>query len=206
MITTRGIEVNPNQIMAIQQLQPLNNPKEVQKLIGMIATLNRFVSRLANRCWLFYQLLKKWKGFLWTEECNAAFIDLKSYLASPPVLSRPEPKEDLYMYLAVSDHDVSSVLIWQHEGIQRPIHYLSKTLVDAETRYLPLEKMVLALVHAIRKLSHYFQTHTIWVLIEHPFTILVEKIRFHGKDSQVGNKAKDLRHAISREIPLRDRC
>ena len=161
MITTWGIEVNPNQISAIRQLEPPNNPKEVQKLTRIIATLNRFVSRSANRCWSFYQLLKKWKGFLWTEECDEAFKDLKAYLASPLILSWPELREDLYMYLAISDHAVISVLIWQHKGIQRPIHYLSKTLVDVETQYLPLEKMVLALVHATRKLPHYFQAHIV---------------------------------------------
>ena len=105
--------------------------------------------------------MKKWKGFLWTEECDEAFKDLKAYLASPLILSRPEPGEDLYMYLVISDHVVISVLIWQHKGIQRPIHYLSKTLVDVETQYLPLEKMVLALVHATRKLPHYFQAHIV---------------------------------------------
>lgn len=61
------------------------------------------------------------------------------------------------MYLAVSNHAVSLMLVRQHEGIQRPVYYLSKTLVDAETRYLPLEKMALALVHAIRKLPYYLQ-------------------------------------------------
>ena len=161
MITTWGIEVNPNQISAIRQLEPPNNPKEVQKLTRIIATLNRFVSRSADRCWSFYQLLKKWKGFLWTEECDEAFKDLKAYLASPLILSWPELREDLYMYLAISDHAVISVLIWQHKGIQRPIHYLSKTLVDVETQYLPLEKMVLALVHATRKLPHYCQAHIV---------------------------------------------
>ena len=161
MITTRGIEVNPYQISVIRQLEPPNHPKEVQKLTRIIATLNRFVSRSADRCRPFYQLLKKWKGFLWTEECDEAFKDLKAYLASPLILSRPEPGEDLYMYLVISDHVVISVLIWQHKGIQRPIHYLSKTLVDVETQYLPLEKMVLALVHATRKLPHYFQAHIV---------------------------------------------
>lgn len=63
MITRNGIKVNPNQIMAIQRLHPPNNPKEVQKLTGLIAALNRFVSRLVDKCQPFYQLLKKWKGF-----------------------------------------------------------------------------------------------------------------------------------------------
>ena len=91
-----------------------------------------------------------------------------SYLASLPILSRPELGEDLFLYLAISDHAVSSVLIRQHEGIQRPIYYNNKTLVDAETQYLPLEKIVLALVHAMGKLLHYFQAHAVWVLIEYP--------------------------------------
>ena len=85
----------------------------MQKLTEVIAALNWFVSRLVDRCRSFYQLLKKWKGFQWTEECDMAFKDLKSYLSSPPILSRPKPEEDLYMYLAKSDHAFSSVLIRQ---------------------------------------------------------------------------------------------
>ena len=59
MVTHRGIKVNPDQIKAINNLQPPRNPKEVQKLIRMIATLNRFISRSANRCSPFFQLLNK---------------------------------------------------------------------------------------------------------------------------------------------------
>ena len=54
MISTHGIEVNPDQITAIQQLHPPSNPKKVQKLIGMIVALNRFVSRSADKCRPFY--------------------------------------------------------------------------------------------------------------------------------------------------------
>ena len=61
------------------------------------------------------------------------------------------------------EHVVSVVLL-RDQGVQRPVYYINKTMVDAETRYLPLEKLVLALVHTIRKLPHYFQTHTIYVL------------------------------------------
>ena len=63
MITNRGIEVNPDKIRAIQQLVSPSNPKDVQRLIGMIVVLNQFVSRSAERCRPFFQLLKKWKGF-----------------------------------------------------------------------------------------------------------------------------------------------
>ena len=61
MITYRGIEVNPDQV--VKRLKPLSNPKEVQVVTGMLATLNWFISKFADRCRPFYQLLKKWKGF-----------------------------------------------------------------------------------------------------------------------------------------------
>ena len=60
------------------------------------------------------------------------------------------------MYLSISKHVVSAVLLKNQEGVQMPIYYINKTLVDAETQYLPLEKLALALVHAKRKLPHYF--------------------------------------------------
>ena len=84
-----------------------------------------------------------------------------------PMLTAPDSREDLFMYLSVSDHVVSAVLL-RDRGIQQPVYYISKTLVNAETRYLPLEKLVLALVHATRKLPHYFQAHTVFVLTEYP--------------------------------------
>ena len=63
MVTHRGIEVNPDQIKAINNLRSPRNPKEMQKLTRMAAALNRFISRSANRCRSFFLLINKWKGF-----------------------------------------------------------------------------------------------------------------------------------------------
>ena len=135
LIIDRGIEVNPDQIDAVKRLKPPSNLKEVQKLIGILATLNRFISRFTDRCQPFYQLLKKWKGFQWDEECYIAFRDLKDYLMQAPILTAPELGEDLFMYLLMSEHAVSAVLL-RDRGVQQPMYYISKTLVDVETRYL----------------------------------------------------------------------
>ena len=64
--------------------------------------------------------------------------------------------------------------------MQQPVYYISKTLVDAKTRYLSLEKLVLALIHVIRKLPHYFQAHTVYVLIEYPLQSLWKRSDFTG--------------------------
>ena len=111
MVTHRGIEVNPDQIKAINNLQSPQNPKEVQKLTGMAAALNRFISRSANRCRPFFLLINKWKGFKWTEECVIAFQQLKHYLARPSIMSSLEPDEVLFAYIAVTPYAVSLVLI-----------------------------------------------------------------------------------------------
>ena len=73
MVTHRGIEVNPDQIKAINNLQPPWNPKEVQKFTRMMAALNRFISRSADKCKPFFLWLHKWKEFEWSDECVVAF-------------------------------------------------------------------------------------------------------------------------------------
>ena len=73
MVTHQGIEVNPDQIKTINNLQPPRNPKEVQKLTRMTAALNWFISLSVDRCRPFFLLMNKWKGFEWTEECARAF-------------------------------------------------------------------------------------------------------------------------------------
>ena len=67
----------------------------------------------------------------------------------------------------MSEHALSAVLL-RDQGVQQLVYYVSKTLIDVETRYLPLEKLVLALVHTTRKLPHYFQAHTVYMLTEYP--------------------------------------
>ena len=188
MITHHEIEVNPEQIKDINNLHPPRNPKEVQRLTGMATALNRFISRSADRCRPFFQLFHKWKNFRWTEECVTAFEDLKQYLSNPPILSRPEKEEVLYAYLAVTDYAVSLVLVRNKDGIQRPIYYVSKSLQEIETCYLPLEKVVLAIVHSTRKLPHYFQAHIIVVLTQLPLQALLRKSDYTGKITKLGTR------------------
>ena len=164
MVTHHGIKVNLDQVKAISGLQPPWNPKEGQKLTGMTAALNRFISRSADRCRPFFQLLNKWKGFKWTEECALAFQQLKEYLFRPPVMSKPEVDEVLFACITVVSHAVSLVLIQIDNSVQKLVYYVSKSLHEAEVRYLPLEKAILAMVHATRKLPHYFQSHTVVIL------------------------------------------
>ena len=83
-------------------------------------------------------------------------------------MSSPQADEVLFAYIAVAPHAVSLVLVRDDNGVQRPVYYVSKSLHEAEVRYLPLEKAILAVVHATQKLPHYFQAHTVIVLTQLP--------------------------------------
>jgi len=196
MVTYKGIEVNPDQIKAINDLQAPRSPKEVQKLTKITATLNRFISRSANRCRPFFHLLHKWKGFEWTEKCTVAFQQLKEYLSRLPIMSSPEVDEILFAYLAVASHVVSFALIREDNGIQRPIYYVSKSFHEAEMRYFLLEKAILGVVHATCKLPHYFQAHTVVVLTQLPLMSILRSADYTGRIAKWGTilRAFDIKY------------
>ncbi|KAK3009129.1 hypothetical protein RJ639_013704 [Escallonia herrerae] len=114
------------------------------------------------------EAIRKAKDFKWTEECQKSFKELKRYLSSPPLLTKPVTGEDLFLYLSISEVAVSTVLIREEEGKQRPVYYISKVLQDVETRYPRIDEVALALVTLARKLRPYFQSHTIVVLTDQP--------------------------------------
>ena len=86
--------------------------------------------------------------------------------------------------------------------MQQAVYYISKTLVDAKMWYLPLEKLVLALVHATRKLPHYFQAHTVYVLTEYPLQSLLKRSDFMGRITKWGTwlGSFDIRYRLKSSV------
>ena len=101
-------------------------------------------------------------------------------------MSSPVVDEVLFAYIAVALYAISLVLIRVDSGVQRPVYYVSKSLNKAEVRYLPLEKAILAVVHATRKLPHYFQTHTVVVLTQLPLKSVLRSANYTGRIAKWG--------------------
>ena len=115
-----------------------------------------------------------------------AFQQLKEYLSRPLVMSNYEVDEVLFTYLAIASYAISFVLIPVDSGIQRPVYYMSKSLHEAEVHYLPLEKAILAVVHATRKLPHYFQAHTMVVLTQFLLNSILWSANYTGRIAKWG--------------------
>uniref|UniRef100_A0A2N9FA17 Uncharacterized protein n=1 Tax=Fagus sylvatica TaxID=28930 RepID=A0A2N9FA17_FAGSY len=186
VVSRRGIEPNPDQIAALVDSAEPRNIKQVQRLTGMIAALGRFISRSADKCKPFFRLLGKRSKFVWDGECSAAFQGIKAYLSTPPCLLIPNQGEQLFLYLAVSDHAVSAVLVREFRQEQKPVFFVSKAMDEIELRYLPLEKAALAVLQAAKKLPHYFQSNKVTVLSDLPLKMLLQRSDFSGRITKWG--------------------
>ncbi|GAU45985.1 hypothetical protein TSUD_401250 [Trifolium subterraneum] len=143
LLTHRGIEENPDKCQAIIDMRSPTFVKEVQ-LTGRIAGLSRFLSCSGEKACHFFATLRKSEKFTWSPECEEAFQKLKVFLASPPILTRPEQGKTLYLYLAVSEKALSSALVQEVGGEEKLVYFVSITLRGAETRYQKIERLCLA--------------------------------------------------------------
>ena len=125
--------------------------------------------------------MRKNKGFDWTENHEHALQALKEYMMSPPLLSKPHDNETLQLYFAVSSNAVSGVLVREKDKHQHPIYYVSKSLLNTETRYTSMEKLLLALVTAVKKLRHYFESRSIYVVTNYPLMFVLRKPELSGR-------------------------
>ena len=124
-----------------------------------------------------------------------AFQQLKEYLSRPPIMSSPLMNEVLFSYIAVAPHAMSLVLIRIDNGIQQPIYYVRKSLHEAEIRYLPLEKVILTVVHGTRKLPHYFQAHTVVVLTQLQLRVVLRSTNYTRRIAKLGTiRAFDIKY------------
>jgi ribonuclease HI len=117
LVSHRGIEANPDKVRAIEAMRPPARLKDVQRLTGSLAALSRFISRLAERALPFFKLMRGPGPFVWTEEAECAFQEMKQYLTSLPVLVAPDPGETLFLYLAATTEVISMVLVTERSEL-----------------------------------------------------------------------------------------
>ena len=148
--------------------------KDVQKLTGCMAALNRFFSRLGEWGLPFLKLLKRQDKFEWTTEATEALENLKQHLQSPSILTAPLPGEELLLYIAATTHVVSTAIVVEHPeeghayGVQRLVYFISEVLSELKVRYPSIQKLPYGILITSRKLWHYFNEYKISVITDFP--------------------------------------
>ncbi|GJV91841.1 reverse transcriptase domain-containing protein [Tanacetum coccineum] len=119
--------------------------------------------------------------FHWTAEAEEAFKQMKQLIAKLPLLTAPTEKEELIIYLATEKETVNVVLMTERETKQMPIYFVSRALRGPKINYTSMEKLVLALVHASKRLKRYFQAHPIIVITDQPIQQVLSRLEVAGR-------------------------
>jgi hypothetical protein len=167
LVSHHGIEANPTKIQAIINMTPPQSARDVQRLTSRLATLNRFISKSAERSLPFLKTLHGAKDFAWGPEQAAAFASLKQHLSELAILTSPDSSLPLLLYITASPHVVSTALVQEQdrEGTTRqcPVYYVSEVLTTSKCNMTELEKISYAVVMASRKVRHYFEAFKVRV-------------------------------------------
>ncbi|GJY40710.1 reverse transcriptase domain-containing protein [Tanacetum coccineum] len=166
-VSTNGLTACPNKADTVLSLPSPRCIKDVQKLNGKLASLNRFLSKSAEKSLPFFKTLKKCtkkRDFQWTPEAEKAFKQMKKLIAELPTLTALRKHEELIIYLAAAKEAISAVLMTDREG-----------------NYTPMEKLVLALLSASKRLKRYFQAHTVVVITNQPIKQLLSSSEISGR-------------------------
>ncbi|GJU66922.1 reverse transcriptase domain-containing protein [Tanacetum coccineum] len=147
MVTSEGIRANPKKTKAIADMQSPQTLKEMQSLSGKTYT-------------------KDTRRYRWTKRRGTSIQEMKQCIMGLPLLTTPVKEEMLYVYLAAATEAVSAVFLTERKGKQCPIHYVSRTLNEAEGNYALMEKLALSLLHMSRILQRYFEAHPIKVITD----------------------------------------
>jgi hypothetical protein len=115
LVSHRRIEANPNKVKAIKEMRLPRNLKEMQRLTGCMAALGRFIARSREKALPFFKLMKCTGKFEWTSEANKAFVKLKRYLTSPPIMVAPTFREPLLLYIVATPRTASAILIAERD-------------------------------------------------------------------------------------------
>jgi ribonuclease HI len=193
LVSTKGIEANPSKIEAILRMEPPNSKKGAQRLAGRLASLNRLISRSAERNLPFFEILKSAAVFQWGPAQQKAFEELKQYLIDLTTLTPPSLGTLLLLYVAASHFAVSAALVHEKQDSQvkrqAPVYFVSEVLSLSKKNYTELEKVLYVVLMASRKLRHYFQAYHIIVPSSQPLKYIMRNREATGR---IGKWAAEL--------------
>ncbi|XP_071921893.1 uncharacterized protein [Coffea arabica] len=113
-------------------MAPPKNIKEVQRLVGRMTALNRFLSKSVVRGSPFFKVLRRGPQFEWTYKCQKTFDELKAHIAELPTLISLEQGKTLFIYLAVREEAFSAMLVREKDKVQKLVYYVSHALQGDE--------------------------------------------------------------------------
>ena len=166
-LSPAGIEVNKAKIELISQLPSPTNVKKVRQFLGHAGFYRRFIKDFSKIAKPLYKLLDKDAKFVWENECEERFEELKSHLTTAPIVRVPNWQLPFEVMCDASDLAIGVVLGQREDGKPHVVYYASKTLNETQRNYTTTEKELLAVVYALDKFRAYLVGSDIVIFTDH---------------------------------------
>ena len=156
IVSKSGVSCDPEKVACVSNWPIPKSLKEVRQFLGLALYYRKFVKDFARLAAPVYNLTKKSaKQLEWTDKCNDAFLCLKSFLTSAPVLVYPYFSKLFIVDTDASNGAVGGVLSQIRHEKELPVTYCSRTPIKCEQNYSTTRKKLLAVVHALQKFRCY---------------------------------------------------
>lgn len=150
-ISEKGLEIDNSKVLAIENIQKPKCVKDVERFLGMVNYVNRFIPNFSSITEPLRQLVRKDNLFHWDKEQETSFQSLKSCLLRAPVLQLFSTKKHITISCGSSKDGCESVLLRDN----KPVAYASKAFTQTQKNYAQMEKELFAILYACTKF-HYF--------------------------------------------------
>ena len=167
IISNKGIEVDKAKIDIISKLPPPTNVKTIRQFLGHAGFYRRFIKEFSKIAKPLYKLLEKDAKFVWEEDCQKSFEELKFHLTTAPIVRAPNWQLPFEVMCDASDLAIGAVLGQREDGKPHVVYYASKTLNEALRNYATTEKELLAVVYALDKFRAYLVGADIVIFTDH---------------------------------------
>lgn len=167
IVDREGLRVNPEKVEAIVNIPVPTNQKQVRQLCGTASWYRRFIPNFSTRMHPLNLLLRKKQRFVWSEEAQRAFEDIKSCLIKAPILSCPDFEQPFIVSCDASGVGLGAVLSQEGPKGEVVIAYASRSLSKGEQKFSVTERECLAVVWAIEKFRPYIEATKFTVITDH---------------------------------------
>ncbi|GAV81381.1 RVT_1 domain-containing protein/zf-CCHC domain-containing protein/rve domain-containing protein/RVP_2 domain-containing protein, partial [Cephalotus follicularis] len=163
IVSGEGLAVDPSKTEVVRDWPRPKNVTEVRSFLGLVGYYRRFIQNFSRIAVPLTRLTQKKTLFVWDDDCEASFCDLKDRLISAPVLALPECNEGLTVYSDASGKGLGCVLMQRG----RVIAYASRKLKLYEENYPTHDLELAAIVFALQKWRHYLYGAQFEIFTDH---------------------------------------
>ena len=172
LLTANGVQADPEKIRAITEMPKPTDVKGVQRFLGLINYLSKFLPKMSELCEPLRVLTLRETEWCWLEAHNKVFQEIKLLVTNAPVLRYYDPREELTLQCDASEKGLGAALLQQGH----PIAFASRALTACEMGYAPIEKELLAVVYGMERFHHYTYGRKVTVNSDHkPLESIVKK-------------------------------